>query len=216
MSMLWSILVASIPERYHSAHPLLFSLLETQAVARLADVELLMLLDNKRRPVGAKRNDLLAAARGEYVSFIDDDDMVAPDYVSRIRNAIQRNRTAPPDVICFPQRATLHPHGITHECRYSLQYWRDRPAENRRQLEPALGPDGKPLPTVLKWTGPPAHTQVWRRSVVADIRFPEQQFGEDVAWVDTACERAKTELQIECAEPLYLYRFSEDWTTTRS
>jgi len=214
----WSILIAAIPERYHTAHPLLLSLLETQAVNRMADVELLYLMDNRRRPVGAKRNDLLAIARGEYVSFIDDDDAVASDYVSRILNVIHRTRRADgplPDVICFPQRATLHPHGITHECRYSLEYWRNRPPENRRHLEPAHDAANKVLSNVLNWTGPPAHTMVWRRALVADIKFPEQQFGEDVAWVDAACERAKTELQIKCADPLYFYKFSEEGTTTR-
>ena len=213
--MLWSILIAAIPERYHTVHPLLLSLLETQAVARISDVELLFFMDNRRRTVGAKRNDLMAAAHGEYVSFIDDDDMVAPDYVSRIRNTIQRNRKEPPDVICFPQRATLHPHGITHECRYSLEYWRDRPPENRRQLAPAHDASGNVLPSTLNWTGPPSHTMAWRRALVADIKFPEQQFGEDVAWVDTACERAKTEIRIECDNPLYLYKFNEETTTTR-
>ena len=72
--MLWSILISAIPERFHTVQPLLFSLLETRSVARMPDIELCYLLDNKRRTVGAKRNALLDAARGEYVSFIDDDD----------------------------------------------------------------------------------------------------------------------------------------------
>ena len=112
--MLWSILICGIPERYHTVQPLLFSLLERQSVARMADVELLYLLDNKRRSVGAKRNALLGEARGEYVSFIDDDDMVSGEYVRRIHDAIveARKRETPVDVICFSQQAeflTLYP-----------------------------------------------------------------------------------------------------------
>ena len=149
--MLWSVLISGIPERYHTVQPLLFSLLETQSAARIPDIELCYLLDNKRRTVGAKRNALLDMARGEYVSFIDDDDLVATDYVQRIHRAIglARKSEAPADVICFPQRATLHPHMITHECTYSLAYWRDRKPEDRRQLAPAPGKDGQPLPNVL-------------------------------------------------------------------
>jgi len=214
--MLWSILICQIPERWHSSQPLLYSLLETQAVARMSDIELLVLLDNKRRPVGAKRNALLDAARGEYVSFIDDDDMVAPDYVRRIHDALLQAKRSDklPDVVCFEQRATLAPHGIVHECSYSLKHWREREPDKRRQLAPAPGPDGKPLPNVLLWSGPPAHTQIWRCSVLDGLRFPEKMFGEDVDFVDAACARAKTEMQLG-GSPIYFYNFNETTTTTR-
>lgn len=200
--MLWSILICGLPERYHTVQPLLYSLLEKQSVARLSDVELLYFMDNRRRSVGAKRNALLDAARGEYVSFIDDDDMVADDYVRRIYDAIvaTRRQTPPADVICFGQRATLQPHGVTHECTYSIQ-------NKTRELRPT------DRPGVFAWTGPPAHTMVWRRAMLEGLRFPDRQFGEDVELVDEACKRAKTEIQI--AHSLYEYRFDEAGSATR-
>jgi glycosyltransferase involved in cell wall biosynthesis len=208
--MLWSILIAAIPERFHSVQPLLLSLLEHQSVARMPDVELLYLLDNRRRSVGAKRNDLLTSARGEYVAFIDDDDSVATDYVHRIYRAIVQTRKSPEpaSVICFPQRCTIAPHGLIHECTYSLAYWKDRKPEERRQLAPS------DKPNTLNWTGPPAHTMVWRRAVLEGIRFPEKMFGEDVDFVDQACEKAKAEVQIVGA-PLYFYHFNEATSRTR-
>lgn len=209
--MLWSILISAIPERFHSVQPLLFSLLEKQAVGRMPDVELLYLMDNKRRPVGAKRNALLSQATGEYVSFIDDDDDVAADYVKRIYTAIKQGRAAKVDVICFGQRATLAPHNITHECSYSLQHYKREP---RRQLATINGPDGVQLPNVLAWSGPPSHTMIWRRELVADLKFPEKTFGEDVDWVDLACQRAKSEIQLN-GSPLYLYQFDESKSATR-
>ncbi len=214
--MLWSILIAGIPERFHTVQPLLHSLLEKQAVARMPDVELLFFMDNRRRPVGAKRNDLLAMARGEYVSFVDDDDEVAPNYVERIYQMIARTRKSdsPADVICFPQRATLKPFGVTHECTYSIAHWKDREPDKRRVLAPAVNGDGTPIPNTLNWTGPPAHTMAWRREVVKSIRFPEQNFGEDVGWVDAACENAKNEMRIE-GEPLYFYHFDQEKSATR-
>lgn len=45
--------------------------------------------------IGAKRNQLLARATGQYVVFIDDDDLVSTNYVSLILQAIQNN----PDVV---------------------------------------------------------------------------------------------------------------------
>ena len=221
--MLWSILIAGIPERYHTVQPLLYSLLEKQSVARMKDVELLYLLDNRRRSVGAKRNDLLRAARGEYLSFIDDDDSVAGDYIRKIHDAIVevRKHDEPADVICFPQRAVLVQQKVVHECTYSLAHWRDREPDKRRVLTPS-GTDG-----VLNWTGPPAHTMVWRKAGISTgplgsdagphdypSQFPEKNFGEDVDWVDKACATAKTEMQLT-GPPLYFYRYNNETSRTR-
>lgn len=207
--MIWSVLICSIPERYHTVQPLLLSLLEHQHMARMPDVELLMLLDNRRRSVGAKRNALLAAARGEYISFVDDDDEVARDYVQKLYRAICQTRKTdiPADVVCFGQRCTLQPHGVIHECTYSLAHWKDRAPEARRQLAPS------DKPNTLNWSGPPAHTMVWRRAILEGIRFPEKQFGEDVEWVDQCCAKAKTELQIPGV--LYFYNFDQARSMTR-
>jgi glycosyltransferase involved in cell wall biosynthesis len=219
--MLWSILIAGIPERYHTAQPLLYSLLEKQSVARMPDVELIYSMDNKRRSVGAKRNDLLRMARGEYISFIDDDDEVSEAYVKTIHEAIVQARKSeqPIDVICFGQRATLQPMNVVHECTYSLDHWRKRKPDDRRKLE-KTGQEN-----VLKWTGPPAHTMCWRRrtlhtetdgpnSFLKLIEFEEKNFGEDVGWVDKVCEKAKNELVI-VGPPLYFYKFDQNKSATR-
>jgi glycosyltransferase involved in cell wall biosynthesis len=176
----------------------------------MPDVELLALLDNKRRSVGGKRNALLSMARGEYISFIDDDDQVANDYVQKIYREICKTRKAPEpaDVICFQQRATLQPAGVIHECTYSLAHWKDRAPEARRQLAPS------DKPNTLNWSGPPAHTMAWRREIVKDVAFEEKQFGEDVNWVDKCCEKAKTEIQIP-GPPIYFYNFDEQRSATR-
>lgn len=208
--MLWSILIAAIPERYHTVQPLLYKLLEKQSVARMPDVQWIYLMDNRRMSVGEKRNHLLRMARGEYVTFIDDDDDVSDDYVVRIHDGIvaSRKQDEPVDVICFPQRALLQPANIVHECTYSLKHWREREPEKRRVLEDP----GKP--GTLNWSGPPAHTMCWRREVVKDFRFDEKNFGEDVAWVDGVCAKAKTEMQLG-GEAIYIYRFDERKTATR-
>jgi hypothetical protein len=55
---------------------------------------------------------------------------------------------------------------------------------------------------------------IWRREVIGTTRFPSQQFGEDVAWVDEVCARATTEAQIE-GPPAYFYNFDAERTATR-
>lgn len=206
--MLWSILIAAIPSRYHSAHKLLFSLLEQQSVARMPDVELLYFMDNRRRSVGAKRNALLSMAMGDYISFIDDDDAVAPNYVGMLHEAIVRARKDSVDVICFGQKATLKPAGVIHMCTYSLAHYKQREPDKRRVLATTKEQN------TLAWTGPPSHTMVWRRETVKDIKFPDKQFGEDVGWVDLACEKATTEIIMD-GDPLYYYQFDENKTATR-
>ena len=62
------------------------------------EVEIIIMTDNKQRTLSDKRNDLLNMAQWEYVSFIDDDDMVSDDYVDWILWVIYTDN---PDVICY-------------------------------------------------------------------------------------------------------------------
>lgn len=65
-------------------------------------VQALYLSDDGELSIGAKRQALLCAASAEFVSFIDDDDLVSPDYVPRIWAAL--SATHPPDVVGFRLR----------------------------------------------------------------------------------------------------------------
>jgi len=38
--------------------------------------------------IGAKRNQLLHRAKGDYVAFVDDDDLVSSDYVNKVLSAV--------------------------------------------------------------------------------------------------------------------------------
>lgn len=214
--MIWSILICGIPERYATVQPLLYSLLERQAVARIPDIELLYLMDSRRRPVGAKRNALVDAARGMYISFIDDDDEVAEDYVKRIYGALRaaRKNDIYPDVITFRQLAHLPQQQMIHDCSYSLEHFRNRPPEARRQLARLVDDTGKPVMDRLAWTGPPAHTMLWKADLANGVRFPERTFGEDTAWVDAMCAKAQSEYDLG-GDPLYHYRFNELTSATR-
>ena len=67
----------------------LFDKLNEQISKFQDKVELLVLIDNKKRTLGAKRNEMIGLAKGEYVVFIDDDDLVSEDYVESILEAIK-------------------------------------------------------------------------------------------------------------------------------
>ncbi len=61
------------------------------------DVEFLRLIDNGELTSGQKRSLLTKAASGQYVCFIDDDDILSVDYVRQLYDASIKN----PDVITF-------------------------------------------------------------------------------------------------------------------
>lgn len=85
--MLLSILIASIPRRADLAATL-YRKIESQIGTRA--VEVLMLTDNCQRSIGEKRNALVAAAKGQYCCFVDDDDDVADDYVATLYDVLER------------------------------------------------------------------------------------------------------------------------------
>ncbi len=80
-----SILICSLEKRVKSREKLL-SILRTQETK---EVEILVSIDNGKLTTGEKRNQLLESAAGDYISFVDDDDLVSEDYISKILAAIK-------------------------------------------------------------------------------------------------------------------------------
>lgn len=94
-----SLLIPTVPQRKTYLARLL-AVLEPQLTD---DVELLIGEDDGELTIGEKRNDLILAAYGTYIAFIDDDDMVAPDYVARILRALESE----PDAVGFRSIRTV-------------------------------------------------------------------------------------------------------------
>jgi len=89
-----SILICHLKERKEQLSRLLKNL-DSQTAGR--PIEIIVEVDNRgEHSVGEKRNILLRKAKGEYVSFIDDDDDVSETYVAKILEAIERSH---PDCI---------------------------------------------------------------------------------------------------------------------
>ena len=53
------------------------------------DIEILIENDNGKMKLGRKRNNLIDRAIGDYIVFVDDDDMVPDYYVSEILKGIE-------------------------------------------------------------------------------------------------------------------------------
>ena len=111
-----SILICSIEGR----DKVLRRLLNILRPQKTKAVEIIVEKDNCEITTGAKRNVLLHRARGEYVAFVDDDDMVADDYVAKILQATKNN----PDCVGLEGLMTRVKKGreIKNKFIHSLQY----------------------------------------------------------------------------------------------
>lgn len=194
--MILSILTPAVPSRLERLGELC-----RQLAVQIGSqpVEHLVLLDNKRRTVGEKRDALLRSARGQYVAFVDDDDWVSDDYVDRILEAV-RNGDSPPDVITFLQQATVN--GATGTIEFRLGH----PNES---FTPSL--HHSITPTFIKrnaW-----HVCAWRRSLAILSHFPATNYGEDWAWAAPLCRLPNLR---EVHIPAILHHYQHDARTTEA
>jgi len=181
-------LIATIPSRVRTSFPDLLDVLREQIGER--PIEICGLFDNKHRTVGAKRNALLLLARGRFLSFIDDDDLPAPDYVARIHAEILAHPDA--DVIVYDHLCSIDG-AEPYLCRYGVEY--------------------EYAHSATLWTGKPAHTQTWRAEIAQTFLFPEMNVGEDVEWVMGVSKLVESQIRIP--EALYLYNCRNDRSETR-
>lgn len=182
-----SILIPSVPSRREKAAKLFDKLSQQTGTA---DVEILMLLDNKKRSIGLKRQALLDVALGDYVAFVDDDDDVLNGYVQSVFQVILAAAAYTPDVVVFDSYCTLNdgpPVLVSHSLfspneQYNLAGFRR-----------------------AAW-----HIHAWKRELAVQSRFPDQGGTEDWAWAEPLNRMAKTQIKIDI--PLYHYRFNSKTT----
>ena len=85
-----SLLVPTVGPRCRLLNRLLYSLENQIEAAELTrKIEILLNWDDFQKTIGQKRNELLQAATGRFVCFLDDDDMVHPKYCSLVNDVIE-------------------------------------------------------------------------------------------------------------------------------
>jgi len=149
-------------------------------------VEWLSLCDNRARSIGGKRQALVDIARGKYIAFCDDDDVISPDYVSKLLAAAESNA----DVITFRQRAIYN--GLESEVHFGIN-----------------NQDGPFTPNGITLRAP-WHVCAWRRDVVRGCQFGLSNYGEDLEWCLQARKRIRTAYHIDSV----LHTYRHDAATT--
>ena len=175
-----SILVPTVPSRLSYFYPRIMKQLLDQC-ASFPEVEILGFFDNKKRTVGEKRQDLLNMSRGEYLTFIDDDDRIADDYVSAIIDALNHNPET--DCVVFDCICRIED-GAEKYCKYGIEFEYGDISDT-------------------EWRGKPAHIMVYKSSIAKNHVYSSTNFGEDCEWVIRACVDIKHQTRID--KVLYYY-----------
>lgn len=150
-----SILICTLPERAGFLRRLRM-ILDPQIHGKPVE----LLLDERPRPVsiGTKRNTLLDRARGDYVAFVDDDDMVSATYVQDVLGALKDG----PD--CAELHGIITTDGLNQKrFHHSIEHqtWCEKNGVYLRH---------------------PNHLNPIKRELALQVRFPEKNYREDTEY----------------------------------
>jgi hypothetical protein len=194
-----SILILSIPSRFDQVRKLIDKV-ELQIGDR-QDVEVLCLMDNKSMHIWEKRNELMGIARGSHLTWLDDDDDIADNYVDRLTLVIQNSPNT--DVISFNQICYLN----GQEARVFAKMG------NPHETVVIDQSKGRFRDTLR----PPYHWCCWKTSLAASEPFrasfshgDKGQSTEDIDWLRRLYPKVEEDVHVD--EFLHIYRWSNETT----
>ena len=178
-----SILICSLESRANYLERLL-KILQPQIVE---GVNISVATDAGQYSIGRKRNDLLQSAIGEYVCFIDDDDLVSNNYVSCILEGIDKG------VDCCSLKGIItedgkNPQVFEHSIKYNAY---------------KTNPEGYPV----RYERFPNHLNAIKSSIAKLFLFPEKNHGEDTDWATQVHKSGLIEKEHYIEEPIYFYEY---------
>ncbi len=187
-----SILVCTIVSR-KKEFDLLRHHLQTQIneLGLQKEVEILYQCDDKEISVGKKRQILLERSKGDYVVFIDDDDMVPYFYVQKIAEAIKLNL----DCIGFRIECT----GTSGKTASASDKWNDW-ADNVGGFDYVR--------TIY-------HKNPIKRGLALLIGYKDMRFGEDYDYSKRLKTSCLLQNEVFIDEVMYLYRFKYEDPKTK-
>ena len=188
MSILWTIGILHLPKRA-DVYNKLIAVLNTQIAAANAQdiVEIITETDNGENAVGKKRNTVLDKARGEYVCFIDDDDMVTDIYVSKTLKALESR----PDVVEL----------VGFLPKYNL------PFIHNLNCGGHFRKDGIQFRT-------PNHLNTIKTSIAKEVRYPEISHGEDQDYSHRLWSSGLMKTESLIGDRMYIYQFDSRTSET--
>jgi glycosyltransferase involved in cell wall biosynthesis len=159
MTPTWDILICSILHRTDMLDELLGEL-ERQLVP---GVGVRVFRDNLETVYGEKCQRLLNASTADYVSFLDDDDWIAPDFIASIMEAFEQE----PDYVGFKVRYTVDGHPqvpVFHTLKYGG--WVNNPEALYRDIV-HFNPIRRDLAIQGQWEGGDGADRRWADQIRA-------------------------------------------------
>lgn len=186
--MILSILIPTVPQRAN-----LFLELHTEINNQLEMANAFGLVEviSDCAPVGAKttgekRNDLLNSAQGEYVWFIDDDDMILPNAIRLVLGALEKK----PDALAINGFMTTN--GRNKRVWYISK-------DNPYVTDYSSGQE-----VYLRSTN---HITPIKREIAKSIKFENKSNFEDYAFCMELKKFNLIKTEVEIKEPIYHYRY---------
>ena len=169
-----SVLMCSLPDRYP---------IETmEYFDKQREVEFIYLGDNRQWTTGMKRNKLIDLANGEYVVFIDDDDVLSDDFIDELLQGIKTGC----DIINYDVMYHHVKSGKEKLVKYSMKFKRDY-NDNPEYYERL-----------------PNHLMCVKWQIAKLVRYPDKTFGEDADYAKRLRHELKSEHNID--KVLYTYK----------
>lgn len=189
---LWTILIPTLGQR-EALFMRLLGVLLPQLDEFAGAVRVLAYRNNGSPPIGEVRDALLAVVESEYVSFIDDDDLVPPYYVAEVVRAVESR----PDHVGFKLEYSMN--GEFREIvDHSLRHGRWH-----RTSEGLLARHFTHID--------PMRTKIARRG---SFRVPRRGRPEDRHWVRQVTGHPTTEAYID--KIMYYYLWREDTSASQN
>lgn len=188
MNILWSIGILHLPQRQES-YSALIKELTRQIELNNAEykIEIITEIDAGQNSVGTKRNNVLEKANGEYISFIDDDDMVTEIYISKTLKALESK----PDVVEL----------VGYLPKYNL------PFIHNLKCGGHFKKDGIQFRT-------PNHLNAIKLSIAKQVKYKEISHGEDQDYSQRLWDSNLMKTEELIGERMYIYQFDSSKSET--
>jgi glycosyltransferase involved in cell wall biosynthesis len=138
------------------------------------------------KTTGKKRNDLLNAAKGKYVWFVDDDDMILPNAINLVLAALEKE----PDALAINGFMTTN--------------GRDKRTWYISKDNPYITDYSSGQEVYLRSTN---HITPIKREIAKSIKFEDKSNFEDYAFCMELKKFNLIKTEVEIKEPIYHYRY---------
>lgn len=179
-----SILICTIPGREAFLERLMerLSIQLTDGVQVISD-------GHKGISIGDKRNSLLERAKGEYVCFIDDDDLVSDNYIKLLFEGINNG------VDCCSLKGIITEDGLNPLLfEHSIKYGIYKTITDSQ-------------PGEVRYERYPNHLNCINSSIAKQFKFPEKNHSEDTEWATQIHKSGLIKTEHYIPEVIYYYEY---------